>query len=405
MFYFDHAATTPLSPSVKKAMLPWLEEASGYGNPSSLHQAGRLARQTVEEARAQIARHLGAQSDEIFFTSGGTEANNWAVRGLADMRETQKPNSRHHLITTQVEHPSVLNPCQHLKTLGWEVTQLSVNAEGFVSLDELEAALQPNTALVSVIHGHNEIGTLQPIEACGTLLRKKNILFHTDAVQTLGKVPIDLNTLPVDYLSFSGHKFYGPKGIGGLFIRKSAPRPVPLLWGGGQEASLRSGTENVAGIVGMAKAVQLACQEMGEESQRLRELQIYLIQQLGTALKGTAVQWHLNGPKDLSRRVPGNIHISLTCENGVIIEGESLVLQLDLKGICASSGSACHSATIEPSKTILSLGKSRAEATSTLRLSFGHRTTTEAIDKFLETLPQIINRLARSPSSFNSRSI
>ncbi len=396
--YFDYAATTPLAPEVKEAMLPWLTpNLVSYGNPSSLHRMGRIARQALEQSRSDIAQTLGAFPEELFFTSGGTESNNWLIQGLAQTRKTHGK----HIITTQIEHPSILNPCQHLETLGWNVTYLGVDSQGRVSLSELESALRPDTAFVSMIHGHNEIGTIQPIEALGALLKQKGIPFHIDAVQTVGKIPIDLTGLPVDYLSFSGHKFYGPQGTGGLFIRKSAPRPTPLHFGGGQESGLRSGTENIAGIVGLAKAVTLAYDSLETETLRLQELQAYLITELHKTFENAPNQWHLNGPADLKQRTPGNIHLSLTCDNGAVIEGEALVLQLDLKGLCVSSGSACHSAVIEPSKTILALGKPKAQAISTLRLSFGHATTHAHLDQLLTTLPPIIETLAKSAQSLS----
>ncbi len=396
--YLDYAATSPLAQEPKEAMLPWLsnnDESTNYGNPSSLHKAGRITRQAIESARSEMAYTLGALAEELFFTNSGTESNNWVIQGLAHALKGKGK----HLITTQFEHPSVLNPYKHLESQGWDISYLGIDADGKVSLSELKSAIRPDTILVSVIHGHNEIGTLQPIHEIGTFLKEKEILFHTDAVQTVGKIPIDLTKLPVDYLSFSGHKFYGPKGCGGLFIRKSAPRPTALLFGGGQESGLRSGTENVAGIIGMAKALSLASDTMQAESTRLQDLQAYFIDGLNNAFKDSPNQWHLNGPSDLSQRIPGNIHLSISCGNGAVIEGESLILQLDLKGICASSGSACHSAVIEPSPIILALGKSKEQAISTLRLSFGHSTTKEKLDRVIATLTSIIDRLAKSLSS------
>lgn len=388
--YLDHAATTPLAPEVFEAMRPYLTTL--WGNPSSLHQLGRAARSAVTSARDQIAHLLGAQASEIYFTGSGTESDNLVILGIA---HNMAPKGRH-IITTRIEHPAVEAPCTHLEQQGWEITRLDVDPEGFVSPQDLEAAIRPETILVSILHGNNEMGTLQPVVDLGSTCRQKGVLFHTDAVQTVGKLPLDLASLPVDYLSFSGHKLYGPKGIGGLYVSSAAPLPEPLLYGGGQEQGLRSGTENVAAIVGLAKALEQCVLNMATETPRLHELQTFFIETMEKTFEGTGHRAILNGPRDVCKRVPGNVHFSFTCNNGAVPEGEALVLQLDLKGICVSSGSACHSAVIEPSKIIQALGKSRAEATSTVRFSMGRDTTREDLEKVAGVMPGILNRLAKT---------
>ena len=378
--YLDHAATTPVDERVKAAMLPFLE--AEFGNPSSLHHWGRQARKALEAARQSVAQSLHAQPSEIVFTSGATEADNLAVIGVA---QALKDKGRH-IITTGIEHAAVDSACKLLEMQGWEVTRLPVDAEGFVSLEALESAIRPDTVLASIIHGNNEIGTIQPIEQLGAMLRERNVLFHVDAVQTVGKLPLDLSTLPVDYLSLSAHKIYGPKGVGALYIRKGAPLPLPLILGGGQEGDLRSGTENLAGIVGLAKALELAVELIPEETTRLRTLQAQFIEDVLHAAP-TAV---LNGPADMNLRVPGNVHFSFPP-----VEGEALVLRLDLKGIAVSSGSACHSAVIEPSRIVKALGKSDDVARATVRFSFGHSTTVEDLKRVAAVLPDILQKLGK----------
>lgn len=380
--YLDHAATTPMDPHVKEAMLPYLGDEL-FGNPSSLHYWGRQARKAMEQARETVAACLGAQPSEIIFTSGATEADNLAVFGLAQAMA----HKGKHIITTQIEHAAVANACKALETQGWEITWLPVDSEGFVSLDTLQAAVRPDTVLVSVIHGNNEIGTIQPIEAMGAFLRRQGVLFHVDAVQTVGKLPIDLSVLPVDYLSLSAHKLYGPKGVGALYNRDGAPKPMPMMAGGGQEGNLRSGTENLAGIVGLAKALQLATERLPEETRRLRAMQedfmVAVLQSVPHAI--------LNGPRDVSQRVPGNVHVSFPPG-----EGEALVLHLDLKGIAVSSGSACHSAVIEPSRIVKALGKPDDVAKATVRFSMGRSTTPAELQRVIDVLPGIVTRFQKA---------
>lgn len=379
--YLDHAATTPLNPQVKEAMLPYLGEV--FGNPSSLHYWGRQARKTLEQARDMVAACLGAHPAEITFTSGATEADNLALFGVAQAMCHQGK----HIITTQIEHAAVANACKALEAQGWDITWLPVDGEGFVSLESLKAAIRPDTVLVSVIHGNNEIGTIQPVEAMGHYLREQGVLFHIDAVQTIGKLPIDLSAWPVDYLSLSAHKFYGPKGVGALYVRDGVPKPQPMIVGGGQEGDLRSGTENLAGIVGMAKALELATAHMVEESARLRVLQELFIQAVLKAVPEAV----LNGPRDVNGRVPGNVHFSFPPG-----EGEALVLHLDLKGIAVSSGSACHSAVIEPSRIVKALGKPDDVARATVRFSMGSSTTEADLQRVVDALPGILKRFQKA---------
>jgi cysteine desulfurase len=380
--YLDYAATTPLLPEVLQVMLPILE--SQFGNPSSLHRWGRESRKTLEAARASVCTSLGASSpSEMVFTSGATEADNLAIVGLAHSLQNQGK----HIITSAIEHPAIESACAALEQKGWKITYLPVDSEGFVSLADLEMAIRPETVLVSIIHGNNEIGTVQNLQELGLFLRSKNILFHTDAVQTVGKLPIQLKDLFVDYLSLSGHKLYGPKGAGVLYIRDGAPLPEPMLKGGGQEQDLRSGTENLAAIVGLAKALELSVERMESEILRLQLLQERLIAGVEQAIPGAV----LNGPRDVTKRVPGNVHFSLPP-----VEGEAWVRHLDLQGVAVSSGSACHSAVIEPSKILLSLGKSVELARSTVRFSLGLQTTEADIDYVSNTLSQIAKRFIKT---------
>ncbi|MEB3286263.1 MAG: cysteine desulfurase family protein [Vampirovibrionales bacterium] len=381
--YLDHAATTPLAPEVVQAMAPYLESA--YGNPSSIHRYGKKARRALEEARTTVAQCLGANADELVFTSGGTEADNLAVLGVTRaLLEKPETSAKRHLITTAIEHSAVAKPFAYLeKTQGYRVTYLGVDAEGIVSLEDVRSALSEETVLVSVMHANNEIGSIQPIEAIGELLRQHGILFHSDAVQTAGKLPLDVNKLNVDYLSLSAHKLYGPKGVGALYVRRRSLAPVPLIFGGGQESGFRSGTENVAGCVGFAEALKLACASMAEESDRLRALQRYFIDGVLEKVPSAV----LNGPSDLSKRVPGNVNFSFPPG-----EGEALVLQLDLKGVAASTGSACKSTSIAPSPIVLATGKPEPIAQASVRFSMGHHTTREMLDEVVETLYSLMVR-------------
>jgi cysteine desulfurase len=378
--YLDHAATTPIDPAVAEAMAPFVSSGEQFGNPSSLHRWGKLARKAMGQARETLAECLNTTPEEWVFTSGGTEANNLAILGLA---HTLAPKGKH-IIVSAIEHSAVTNPAKYLQAMGWEVTFLPVTADGVVELDTLQAACRPDTVLVSVMHGNNEVGSIQPIQAMGQLLQARGIAFHTDAVQTAGKLPINLADLAVDYLSISSHKLYGPKGGGALFVRASAPKPSPLLFGGGQEEKLRSGTENVATCVGLAEALRLCQDKLATETPRLRALQAQWLEQLPKAIP-TAV---LNGPALAEHRVPGNLNFSFPP-----IEGEALVLNLDLKGIGVSSGSACHTGKIEPSHVVMALGRSVPEGRSTIRFSLGRASTQAHLTRVLDVLPAIVDRL------------
>jgi cysteine desulfurase len=378
--YLDNAATTPVDPRVKAAMLPYLEEF--YGNPSSVHSAGQAVRAAVEEARGLVASLIGARADEVFFTSGGTEADNWAIKGTA-LAKVDKGN---HIITTAVEHHAVIESCHYLSKRGFDITLVPVDNYGLVDADEVKKVITNKTILISVMHANNEIGTIQPVSEIGKIARERGVLFHVDAVQTAGHLPVNVNDLNADMLSLSGHKLYGPKGIGALYIRKGV-RIESLLSGGSQERGKRPGTENVPGIVGFGEAAAIAKNEMAAESERLTALR----DRLTTELLSCIPDSHLNGHPTL--RLPNNVNISFD-----YVEGESLVLNLDFESICASTGSACSSSSLEPSHVLLACGKLAEEAHGSLRFSLGKFTTTGDIDRVIETLPGIVKKLrAMSP--------
>ncbi len=373
--YADNAATTAVSPEVLEAMLPFYREA--YGNPSSLYRLGQEAKTALEEARAAVAKCLGAAPGEIYFTGCGSESDNWAIKGVA---RAQKKKGKDHIITTAFEHHAVLHTCQALEREGFEVTYLDVHRDGVVRPEEVEAAITDRTALVTVMYANNEIGTIQPIAEIGAICRRHGVPFHTDAVQAVGNVPIDVKEQNIDLFSLSGHKLHGPKGVGALYIRTGVS-VQNFLDGGAQERGRRAGTENVAGIVGLAAAMEQACSTLEERIARLTHLRDKLIDGLSKIERS-----HLNG--DRQRRLPGNVSF---CFEGV--EGESLLLMLDMKGICASSGSACTSGSLDPSHVLLSLGLPHEVAHGSVRLSLGDCNTEEDVDYILETLPPIIERL------------
>ena len=370
--YFDNAATTTLHPKVLEAMMPFLTEQ--YGNPSAVYSFARNARKAIEQAREQIAGAIGAQASEIFFTSSGTEANNWAIKGLA--------NKGGHIITTAVEHHATSNVCEDLKKQGYEITYLPVDSEGFVSPDALRKAIQPNTSLITMIWGNNEIGTILPISEFGAIAKEKGIPFHVDAVQIAGHLPVNLAELPVDMLTISAHKFYGPKGVGALYIRKGT-RLSPIMHGGAQEKKRRAGTENVPGIVGMGKAISIAYESLETELKRVSALRDYLIERIEKEIPKVK----LNGARG-DKRLPGNINFTFD-----YIEGESLLLLLDMQGCCASSGSACSSASLDPSHVIMALGVPHEHAHGSVRFSLGANNTQADIDKLMEILPKIVKQL------------
>lgn len=373
--YADNAATTPLSESAFRAMTPYFTEY--YGNPSDIYSLGRQAKKALETAREAVAECLGAQPGEIFFTSCGSESDNWAVKGAA---ARLAGSGKRHVVTTKFEHHAVLNPCLALEKHGFEITRLDVHGDGLVRPEEAEAAIRPDTALVSVMFANNEVGTVQPIGEIGEICRRSGVLFHTDAVQAAGHLPIGVNALNVDLLSISGHKFNGPKGVGVLFIRRGAELES-LIDGGAQERGRRAGTENVAGAVGLAAALKEACAHMAENAARLTALRDRLIAG-ALAIEGS----RLNG--DPEKRLPGNVNVSF---EGV--EGETLVLLLDEKGICASSGSACTAGSVDPSHVLLALGLPKELARGSLRLTLGNGNTSEDVDRILEVLPEAVGRI------------
>jgi cysteine desulfurase len=375
VIYLDHASTTPVDAEVVAAMLPW--HTQEYGNPSTVYSLGLNAAQVVTEARESIARAIGAEPEEIYFTSGGTESDNWSILGTAD---AQQKKGRH-LITSTIEHHAVLETMDYLEKRGYEVTRVPVDPGGLVDPEEVRRAIRPETILVSIMHGNNEVGTIEPVAEIGKITREAGVLFHTDAVQTAGKVPLDVNELGVDMLSMSAHKFYGPKGVGLTYLRKRA-RLTPLLHGGGQEKGRRAGTLNVPGIVGMAKALELATLRMAEDSVRETELR----DRLWTGLSSQIDAIHLNG--DMAHRLPGNLNVRL---DG--IEGESMILMLDMEGICVSSGSACTTGSLEPSHVLLALGIPAEHAHGSLRVTIGRGTAAEDIDFFISVFPPIVARL------------
>ena len=383
--YLDHAATTPTDPRVLETMLPYFSGA--FGNPSSIHSLGQETRAAVEEARQKIASLIGAQSEEIIFTSGGTEADNFAIKGAASANK-QKGN---HVITTSIEHHAVLESCKFLEGQGFGVTCLSVDRNGLVDPDEIRKAITAGTILISVMHANNEVGTVQPITDIGNIARERGICFHTDAVQTVGHIPVNVNELGIDLLAMSAHKLYGPKGVGALYIRKGT-RIDSFMHGGGQERGLRASTENVPAIVGFGKAAEIAQREVDRESKRLTSLRDKLIQGLFERIP----EIHLNGHP--VQRLPNNVNVSIG-----FVEGESMAIGLDMEGIAASTGSACTSHDLEPSHVLLALGLSGVLARGSLRFSLGRETTEEEIGRVLEVLPRIVARLrAVSPLSRDS---
>ncbi len=377
--YADNAATTPVSSAVLQAMLPYFCEQ--FGNPSAIYSAGVRAKRAVEQARADIAACLGAQPEEIFFTSGGSESDNWAIKGAARRLAEQ---GKKHLVTSKFEHHAVLHAMRALEQEGFSITYLQVHENGLVRPEELAAALRPDTALCSVMYANHEIGTIQPIAQLGAICRQRGVLFHTDAVQAVGQVEIDVQEQNIDLLSFTGHKLHGPKGCGGLYIRRGVALQN-LIDGGGQEMGRRAGTENTAGIVGLAAAVAAACSNIAAKAEQVSALRNRLIDGLRD-LPGV----RLNG--DLTHRLPGNVNV---CFSG--IDGEALALMLDLRGICASSGSACTTGSNQPSHVLLALGVPPALARGALRLTLSNQNTQEDVDEILRVLPDIIHQLRSMP--------
>lgn len=379
--YMDNAATTATRPEVLEAMMPYFTQF--YGNPSSIHSFGRDARRALENARKQVAAALNCEPREVYFTAGGSESDNWAIRCALQNKKGK------HIITSAIEHHAVMHTCEYMEKQGYEVTYLPVDEYGIVSVEDVKKAIRPDTALITIMAANNEIGTIQPIAEIGKIAKEAGILFHTDAVQAIGAIPVDVKEWNVDMLSLSGHKFHAPKGVGVLYIRKGI-RISNLIYGGAQERGLRAGTENLPGIVGLGKAIELAVAELPEYAERMTALRDKLIDGILNSIPDV----QLNGHR--TQRLPGNVNVSVR-----YVEGEALLMRLDLAGIAASSGSACTSGSLDPSHVLLAIGLPHEIAHGSLRLSLGNETTEEDVDYVIETLPNIVNTL-RSMSPLNA---
>ena len=375
MIYFDNAATTKTAPEVVDAMLPYFSEY--YGNASTIYGLGAESKKAMDHARQTIADSLGAKPEEIYFTAGGSESDNWALKATAEAYASKGK----HIITTKIEHHAILHTCEYLEKRGFEITYLNVDRDGLISLDELKAAIRPDTILISVMFANNEIGTIEPIAEIGEIAKEHGVLFHTDAVQAYAQVPINVDEMHIDMLSASGHKLNGPKGIGFLYIRKGV-KIRSFVHGGAQERSRRAGTENIPGIVGLGAAVERAMRIMDSKTQREIELRDYLIGRLENEIPHC---W-LNGHR--TKRLPNNINFSF-----LFIEGESMLIMLDMKGICASSGSACTSGSLDPSHVLLAIGLKHEEAHGSLRLTLSEDSTKEEMDIVAEEVKKIVQRL------------
>lgn len=377
LIYMDNAATTKVSQEVMDAMIPYFTEH--YGNPSSIYDLGQENKKAIAEARDKVAKALNADPKEIFFTGSGTESDNWAIRMYAEANK----GKGNHIITTKIEHHAVLHVCEYLeKHHGFKVTYLGVDSEGIISLEELEAAIRPETTLITIMFANNEIGSIQPVKEISEIAKKHNVVFHTDAVQAVANVEVDVKELGVDMLSLSAHKFHGPKGVGVLFVRRGIKLPTFML-GGGQERGKRAGTENVAGIVGLGVAMETAINNLQEHKSYLTELRDYLISQVLEKIPYS----QLNGPTG-DKRLPGNTNFSFR-----FIEGEGMLLLLNMNKIAASSGSACTSGSLDPSHVLLSIGLTHEVAHGSLRLSLSEENTKEDVDFVVEKLAQIVQRL------------
>lgn len=373
--YLDHAATTAARPEVVDAMLPYFTE--NFGNPSSVYTFSQKNKAVITQCRDTIAKSLGAKSNEIYFTAGGSESDNWALKSTAEAYASKG----RHIITTKIEHHAILHTAQYLESKGFEVTYLDVDENGIVKLDQLKAAIRPDTILISVMFANNEIGTIQPIKEIGEIAKENGILFHTDAVQAYGQVPIDVDEYHIDMLSASGHKLNGPKGIGFLYIRTGL-KLRNFVHGGGQERSRRAGTENVTGIVGFAKAVEIAFATMEERTKKETEMRDYLIGRLLAEVPYA----RLNGHR--TKRLPKNVNLSFQ-----FVEGESMLIMLDMKGICASSGSACTSGSLDPSHVLLAIGLPHEIAHGSLRMTLGEENTMEEMDYVADNIKEIVEKL------------
>ncbi len=373
--YMDNAATTPTKKEVLEEMLPYFTEK--YGNPSSVYTLGGLSKRAIEDARVKVAKAIGAEAREIYFTAGGSEADNWALKGIAYGNQAKG----NHIITTKIEHHAILHTCEYLQKKGFEVTYLDVDEYGLIDLEDLKNAITDKTILISIMYANNEIGTIQPIREIGLIAKEKGVYFHTDAVQAVGHVAIDVKDLNIDLLSMSAHKLYGPKGVGALYIKQGL-KLDQLISGGAQERNRRAGTENVPAIVGFGKAIELAYENMEDHNERLINLRDYLINKI----KETIPYVRLNGHP--TKRLPGNVNMCFE-----FIEGESLLLSLDMEGIAGSSGSACTSGSLDPSHVLLSIGLIHEIAHGSLRLTLGDFNTKEEVDYVVEKLAVIVERL------------
>jgi cysteine desulfurase len=384
MIYMDHAATTPVREEVIEAMEPYFNKY--FGNPSTIYKVGREAKQGMEEARKKVADLIGANSEEIVFTNGGTEADNMAIKGVAFKNKALG----NHIITSQIEHPAVAETCNFLEKFGFEITYLPVYNEGIVKVEDLKKAITDKTILITIMHVNSEIGTIQPIKEIGEIAREKGIVFHTDAVQSVGKIPVNVDNLNVDLLSISSHKIYGPKGVGALYVRKGI-RLEPFIHGGGQEKNLNSGTENVSGIVGLGKASELAKKELNSNMKHLSNLKEKLVKEVLEIEES-----YLNG--DIERMIPGTANFHF-----VGIEGEGLVLLLDGNGIAGATGSACSSKKLEVSPVLKAIGLDDVDAHGSLRLTLGPENTEEEVEKVVEAMKISIERLRSMSPVWNSR--
>ena len=374
--YLDNNATTRMREEVLEAMLPYYKDI--YGNASSIHEFGRSARRAIDDARQNVADLLGASSaEEIIFTSGGTEADNLAIKGVANALRSQG----NHIITSSIEHHAVLNTCKFLEKEGYKVTYVRVDKDGVINLEELKKSITDKTILITIMYANNEVGTIEPIEDIGRIAKEKNIYFHTDAVQAMGKVPFGVNDFNVDLLSMSGHKIYGPKGIGALYVKKGT-KVTPQMHGGHHEMGKRAGTENVAGIVGLGKAAELAKKEVLQEKEKLTTLRDYLYKGIISRIEHV----RLNGHPE--KRLPNTLNVGFK-----FLEGESIILNLDMEGIAVSTGSACTSGSLEPSHVLTAMDVDPADTQGSIRFSLGRDNTKEDMDYVLEVLPPIIKRL------------
>lgn len=373
--YFDNAATTKLDNDVLKEILPFLKE--DYGNPSSVYKLGRTSKKAIENAREKVARVLNCNPSEIYFTSGGSESNNTAIKGIA--RANKKKGN--HIITSKIEHPAILETCKKLEQEGFEVSYINVDSNGIIDVEELKNSIKSTTILITIMFANNEVGTVEPIEEIGKIATENNIYFHTDAVQAIGSIKIDVRKLNIDSLSISSHKIYSPKGVGALYIKEGVSFEK-VIDGGHQEKNKRAGTENVAGIVGLGKAIELAYSNFEKNNKQISQLRDYYVEKITEKVPYIKI----NG--DIAKRLPGNSNISFS-----FINGESLLLNLDAKGIYASSGSACTSLSLEPSHVLLAMGVSKDMANAALRITVGKYNTKEEVDYLIESLVEIINRL------------